>query len=108
MLISAYSQSMLVLRRIDFIESKKYFPTEALIGVWLILTSVFSSVNGQIPQFLAWVGISAGAGFIATVIGFLWIGQQSILFTFGALVLGISFPIWAIWLGRLLMNAIFV
>jgi hypothetical protein len=99
---------MLVLGRIDFIESKKYFHAEALIGVWLILTSVFSSVNNQIPQFLTWVGISAGTGFKSTVIDFLWIGQQSILFTFGALVLGISFPIWAIWPGRLLMNAIFV
>ena len=106
-LISAYGQSMLVLGRIDFEGSRKYFPAGAGIGIWLILICVLAFVYGQIPQFLAWIGILAGTGYIATVIGFLWSGQQNMLFAIGALGLGITYPIWAIWTGRLLMLGTF-
>jgi hypothetical protein len=35
MLISAFGQSMLVFRRIDFQGSLKFFPAGAAIGIWL-------------------------------------------------------------------------
>ena len=103
MLISAFGQSLLVFGRIDFEGSQRFFPAGAAIGVWLIATCSLAAGHGQLPHLLAWVGILAGAGYIATVIGFLWGGQQSVLFYIGALVLGIGYPVWAIWLGRLLL-----
>jgi hypothetical protein len=53
---------------------------------------------------LAWFGVGAGVGYLLTVIGFLIGGQENKLFYIGALVLGISYPIWAIWLGKLLTS----
>jgi hypothetical protein len=102
-LISAIGQSLLVFRRIDFQRSRQFFPAGAAIGIWLILSCSFAVGYGQLSPGLALIGILAGIGYIATVIGFLWGDQQNMLFTIGALVLGISYPIWAIWLGRLLL-----
>jgi hypothetical protein len=106
MLVSAFGQSLLVFGRIDFQGSRKFFPAGAAIGIWLIATCSLAAANGLLPHPLAWVGILAGAGYIATVVGFLWGGQQNVLFYIGALVLGIGYPIWAIWLGRLLWSGI--
>jgi hypothetical protein len=104
MLLSAFGQGLLVLGRIDFQESLKFFPAGGAIGVRLILVCALAAYGGQMPQLLAWTGILAGAGFILTIIGFLQSGQQNVLFYIGALALGISYPIWAIWLGRLLFS----
>jgi hypothetical protein len=103
MLTSALGQSLLVFGRIDFQASTRFFPAGAAIGAWLILASSLAAANDQLPHPLAWIGILAGAGYIATVIGFLRGGQQHVLFYIGALVLGVGYPIWAIWLGRLLL-----
>jgi hypothetical protein len=104
MLISAFGQSLLVFGRIDFQGSLKFFPAGAAIGIWLILVCSLAAANDQLPDLLAWMGILAGIGYIATVVGFLRGGQQNVLFYIGALVLGISYPIWAIWLGRLVLS----
>lgn len=104
MLVSAFGQSLLVMGRIDFQGSLKYFPAGGAIGIWLIMACLLAASSGQFPEFLAWIGILAGIGYLVTVIGFLQGGQQNKLFYIGALVLGISYPIWAIWLGRLLLS----
>ena len=107
MILTAVGQSLLVFGRIDFQGSLKFFPAGGAIGIWLILVSVLIVMRGQFPPLLAWIGILAGSGYLATVIGFLMGGQQNKLFYIGAFVLGISYPIWAIWLGRLLMIGVF-
>ena len=104
MLISAFGQSLLVFERIGFEDSQKFFPAGAAIGVWLISIGSLAAAAGPLPAPLAWVGILSGAGYIATVIGFLVGGQEHVLFTIGALVLGIGYPVWAVWLGRLLLS----
>lgn len=107
MLLSAIGQSLLVFGRIDFQSSQKFFPAGGAIGVWLILICSLGAVSGQFPSLLPWIGISAGIGYLATVIGFLRGGQQNVLFTIGALILGISYPIWAFWLGTLIFTGAF-
>ena len=79
-LISAFGQSLLVFGRIDFQGSLRFFPAGAAIGIWLILVCSLAAANDQLPHLPAWMGILAGAGYIATVIGFLWGGQQNVLF----------------------------
>jgi hypothetical protein len=104
MILSGVGQSLLVIGRIDFDSSRKFFPAGAAIGIWLITVCSISIHNGSLPHLWAWIGILAGLGYVVTVIGFLKGGEQEVLFTIGALVLGISYPIWAIWLGRLVLS----
>jgi len=107
MLVSALGQSLLVLERIDFQASARFFPAGGAIGFWLIVVCSLAAYNGQMPQMLAGVGILAGIGYILTVIGFLRGGQENVLFYIGALVLGVGYPIWAIGLGNLLTSGMF-
>ena len=107
MILSAIGQSLLVFGRIDFQGSQKFFPAGGAIGIWLILVCLLSAGSGLLPPFFTWIGILAGIGYLVTVIGFLWGGQQNILFYIGALILGICYPIWAFWLGRLLFSGAF-
>ena len=102
MMVAAYGQSLLVVGKIDFEGSMKYFPAGAAIGVWLIVTCAFSLSYNLFPDGLALTGILAGVSYIVIVIAFLVKGQQNMVFYIGGLVLGISYPIWAIWFGRLI------
>ena len=72
--------------------------------MWLIVICALALGDGQVPPLLAWIGILAGVGYIVTVIGFLWRGRESIVFYIGGFVLGIAYPVWATWLGRLLSS----
>lgn len=101
MLIAAYGQSLLVFGKIDFKGSMKYFPAGAAIGIWLALTCSYALRSDLFPGRLAWTGILAGVSYIVIVLAFLIKGQQNMVFYIGGLVLGISYPVWAIWLGRL-------
>ncbi|KPJ87242.1 MAG: hypothetical protein AMJ53_18435 [Gammaproteobacteria bacterium SG8_11] len=102
MLVAAYGQSLLVFGKIDFEGSMRYFPAGAAIGIWLIVTGAFTLSHNLFPNGLAWTGILAGVSYIVIVLAFLIKGQQNMVFYIGGLVLGISYPVWAIWLGRLI------
>jgi hypothetical protein len=102
MLVTAVGQTLLVLRRIDFQTSLRFTPGGAAIGMWLIAVSLLALAGGYLPQGLVWIGIAAGVGYVATVVGFLMGGQKHPLFYAGGVVMAIGYPIWAIWLGRFL------
>lgn len=104
MLFSICGQTLLVFGKIDFERSMDFFPGGAAVGIWLIVTGALSLTSGLMPLVLAWFGIAAGLGYIVMVIGFLRGGQSSLLFSLGALLLGIAFPVWGIWLGYLLLG----
>ncbi len=103
MLVIAVGQSLLVVGRINFQQSLKFFPAAVAIGIWLLGISYLALAGELWPRGLAWASLLAGAGYVLTVVGFLIGGQQNPLYYLGSLVLLISFPIWAIWLGRLLL-----
>jgi len=102
MLVAAYGQTLLVFGKIDFEGSMKYFPAGAAIGIWLVVICVFALSYNLFPTRLAWTGILAGLSYIVIVLAFLIKGQQNIVFYVGGLVLGMSYPIWATWLGYLI------
>ncbi len=102
MLVAAYGQSLLVVGKIDFEGSLKYFPAGAAIGIWLIVICTFALSHNLFPTGLSWTGILAGVSYIVIVLAFLVKGQQNMVFYIGGLVLGISYPVWAIWLGHLI------
>ena len=75
------------------------------LGVWLVLVNMLSRQGSILPPLLTGSGLIAGAGYIVLVIGF-WIGgQENVLFIVGSLAVVIAYPIWAIWLGRVLLSS---
>lgn len=103
-LFSIYGQGLLVTGRINFDQSRKFFPAGAAIGLWLIAVCLIASIQNLIPSLLGWIGIIAGFGYILTVVGFLIGGYKNWLFHLGGFILGISYPVWAVWLGLLLLQ----
>jgi hypothetical protein len=104
MLVSGFGQSLLVFGIITYQQSLLFFPAGAAIGIWLVLANVQALSSELLPRGLAWAGVLSGASYILTVAGFLLGGQQSPFFYMGGLVLVIAYPIWAIWLGRMLLS----
>jgi len=104
MLVAAYGQSLLVFGKINFTDSMKYFPAGAAIGIWLVATCLFAIAYDLFPTGLAWTGILAGFSYVVIVLAFLIKGQQNMFFYISGLVLGISYPVWAIWLGILISS----
>lgn len=75
-----------------------------VIGLWLIFVSYLGLASPALPNLLNWIGITAGAGFGITLIGFILGGQNHPMTWIGGLAAGIAYPIWAIWLGNLLLS----
>jgi len=73
------------------------------LGVWLIIISYIGRQRSTFPNRLNWVGIVAGAGYVVSIIGFTLSGLEHPLVAVGGLVAAIAYPIWAIWLGRVLL-----
>jgi hypothetical protein len=105
-LLSVLGQSLLVLGRIDFQASRKFFPAGGALGLWLILVCLFGAGSGQLGGLTLWPGLLAGAGYLTTVGGFLLGGQDHPIFYLGGGMLGISYPIWAAALGKLLTSTL--
>lgn len=87
------------------------------IGIWLVIANYFSHEN-TLPARLAWLGIFIGAAYMLFAIVFSISGaanvessaalQSNIPFLIGYAALSLSsfilFPVWAIWLGRVLQT----
>lgn len=105
-LFSVYGQTRLVLGKISFEESKRFFPAGGAIGFWLIMVNVFSMGALVLPAGLIWTGIAAGVGYLLVAAGFLKGGERDPIFIVGSLLLGVSYPFWGIWLGRLILDSL--
>jgi hypothetical protein len=76
----------------------------AAIGVWLLLANYVARQGRAFPRGLAWVGLIAGAGYLATGVGALIRGPvsggtQNLLSSIGPLGIFFIYPAWAVWLG---------
>jgi hypothetical protein len=103
MLITAFGQISLLAGKIDFEGSGKYILAGGAIGLWLIAVNLSALNWGNFPAGLLWLGAAAGLGYLITLVGFVIGGQESPIFYGGGLILGVCYPIWGIWLGRLLL-----
>jgi len=77
-----------------------------LVGVWLILISTASLTSRSLPPVLASIGLATGVGYVLVIIGFSMAGPQSPLVIVAGLLTAIGYPVWAIWLGRLLLRGL--
>jgi len=59
-----------------------------------------------LPPVLIWVGIAAGVGYLLIVGGFIKGGQQDPLFYGGSILVGICYPVWGFWLGKILLESL--
>lgn len=105
-LVSSFGQIRLLLNQIDFEQSLRYFPAGGAIGFWLIMVNLFSNGSRAIPAPLVWIGIAAGAGYLLVAGGFIKGGQKDPLFYVGSLLLGVCYPAWGIWLGKLILESL--
>jgi len=102
-LVTAYGQIRLLANKINFEESQKFFPAGGAIGFWLIMVNVSLIGARTLPTALIWIGIAAGVGYLLIVGGFIKGGQRDPIFYGGSLLLGVCYPIWGIWLGKLIL-----
>jgi hypothetical protein len=105
MLVAAAVQALLVLGRLTFEQTvRPAFTAGGAIAIWLLLTGYLALTSSILPGGLGWLGLLAGAGYVLMVIGF-WLGEQKHpLFIIGSFAVLVAYPIWAIWLGRLLVS----
>jgi hypothetical protein len=104
MITVSVGQSLLVVGTITYQQSLSFVPAGAAIGIWLLLVDFQALYSRVFPRRLALTGILAGISYLVTVVGFLVGGQESPVFYAGGLILVISYPIWAIWLGRVCLS----
>ena len=105
-LVSAYGQIRLLAKKINFEESQKFFPAGGAIGFWLIMVNVSLIGARTLPTLLIWTGIAAGAGYLLIVGGFIKGGQRDPLFCGGSFLLGICYPVWGFWLGKIILESL--
>ena len=102
------SNLLLVMGRIEYQKSLLPAMTSfALIGVWLLAANI-SRLNSDLPSVLGWLGIGAGIGMGMMALGYLFSGyqdpQKSIVGLIGGVGGFLLYPVWAIWLGRILLT----
>jgi hypothetical protein len=84
----------------------------ALVGVWLVMTSISGRRQGSLPSRLAWLGMAVGVAFVFEPVmlsaaggAIAWrVFMSNYLLLVGSavvfLVSYVGFPVWAFWLGR--------
>lgn len=105
-LVFAVLQSLLVVGQVSF---EQTFPAVAtlggVLGLWLLLNGLLALMGKTLPAGLAWLGITFGLSYILGTIGY-WLagGYESPILWVGAVVGYVVGPVWAFWLGRLLLH----
>jgi len=101
----ALLQSLLVLGIVRFEQTfMAVVVLGALIGLAVLMGGLMARGGQTLPSGLTWMFIAYGLGYALSAVG-IWLGgQEHPLAASGYLIGAIAGPIWAIWLGRLLLN----
>jgi hypothetical protein len=105
MLVFALLQSLLVVGQVRFEQTLAAVMTlGGVLGLWLLLNGLLALMGKTLPDGLAWLSIAFGLSYITGAVGY-WLGgyEHPILWV-GAAVGYLVAPVWAFWLGRLLLN----
>lgn len=106
MLIFAVAQMLLVLRVVTFEQSVGLvLSMGAIIGLWALLNGLMARSGSTLPPAMTWLLILFGVSFMITAVGWYQSGPQNPLVAGGFLIGAIAGPVWAIWLGRMLLAA---
>ena len=104
MLVFSVTQTFLVLRVVTFEQSMGLvLSMGAIIGLWALLNGILARSGGTIPGGMTWLLIIFGLSFMITALGWYQSGPQNPLVAAGFLIGAIAGPVWAIWLGKMLL-----
>lgn len=105
LLVAAVFQILLILGVIEFEQTAVIVPAAfGLFGAALIVFNAVARAQGTLPETLALLGIVAGVSYVLVIVGFILGGQEHPLTAVGGLTAVITYPIFAIWFGRILLS----
>lgn len=76
----------------------------AAMGLWLMAADYFARLGGILPAGLIWLGLVSGLGFAMMALAYWRLGGYHPVTMVAGLIWQIGYPIWAIWLGRVLVS----
>ena len=103
------------------IQTSFALPAWGFVGLWMILTHNRARANRLLSRSLAWLGMAIGASYLLLFISFFAFGgfvavasgDRSVFFSNYAFIIAtiisllvgfFAYPIWAIWLGRVMLS----
>jgi hypothetical protein len=75
-----------------------------VLGLWLLVNGLLALAGQTLPGGLAWLTVGFGLSFVVAALGYGFGGYQQPLLWVGAGVGYLIGPVWALWLGRLLLD----
>ena len=105
MLAFAVLQSLLVVGQVRFEQTLAAVMTlGGVLGLWLLMNGLLALMGRTLPGGLAWLSIGFGVCYLLGTIGYWLGGYESPILWVGVAVGYLLAPVWAFWLGRLLLN----
>jgi hypothetical protein len=109
MLMAIGSEALSVLGIIEVEPTELIIPTAfGLLGISLVLYSYLAFAERTLPRGMVILGLIAGMGYVLVIAGLragsIAIGLQDPLALTGSLLAAVFYPLWAIWLGRLIFS----
>ena len=105
MLLFAWLQTLLVLGQVRFEETFAAVATlGGMLGLWLLLNGLLALKGRTLSAGLAWLTISYGLSYVAGIVGYWLGGYESPILWAGAVAGYLIGPVWAFWLGWLLLH----
>lgn len=105
MLVFAVLQSLLVVGQVRFEQTLAAVMTlGGILGLWLLLNGLLALMGKTLPGGLAWLSIGFGLCYLLGTIGYWLGGYENPILWVGVAVGYLVGPVWAFWLGRLLLN----
>jgi hypothetical protein len=106
MVVFAAAQMLLVLGVVSFEQSLGLvLSMGAVVGLWATANGFLARSGGSLPSMMTWLLIIFGLSFMITAVGWYFAGQENPLVMIGFLIGAIAGPVWAIWLGRMILIA---
>ncbi len=101
----AILKSLVLLGRLRFEETlNAVLIMGGFLGPWWLVIGTLMLRSADFPSALGWTGAAVGASGVLLVLGF-WIGgQKHPMAAIGFVINAVAVPIWAIWLGRLILT----
>lgn len=105
MVAFAVLQGLLVTRLVRFEQTfAAVVILGGILGLWLLANGLLALKGVTFPAGLAWVSIIFGLSYVLGVVGYWLGGYESPVLWLGAAVGYLLGPVWAFWLGRLLLG----
>lgn len=105
MLVFAWLQALLTLGQVRFEQTLGAVITlGGVLGLWLLLNGLLALKGKTLPAGLVWLTVAYGLSYIAGAAAFWLGGYENPILWVGAAAGYLIGPVWALWLGWLLLH----